>query len=340
MADSPNSVDNDTATAFPGRAVLISGGAGFIGSHLSERLLDLGATVRVFDDFSTGLRSNLEEVGLDRLDVVEGDLRDLDACRRACDGVEIVFHQGALGSVPRSMKDPATSVAVNVSGTANLLMAARDAGVRRFVYASSSSVYGDSETLPKREGEEGKVLSPYAASKAMDEQLADVFSRAFKLETVGLRYFNVYGPRQRPDGPYAAVIPRFIDAYLAGRAPTIFGDGEQSRDFTWVGDAVDANLLAAIAPPGSCGRAYNVAGGRRVTLLELAAAVRSACGGGPEPEHEAPRLGDVRHSLADLSQAAEGLGYAPAEPLAEGLGRTVAWFAKRTAGLGRGTASR
>lgn len=341
-------------SAFRGRTALVSGGAGFIGSHLTERLLGLGATVRVFDDFCTGLRSNLTEIvegpqataAADHLGVIEGDLRDLDVCRRACDGVDLVFHQAALGSVPRSMKDPATSVAVNVSGTANLLTAARDVGVRRFVYASSSSVYGDSETLPKREGEEGRVLSPYAASKAMDEQLADVFHRAFGMETVGLRYFNVYGPRQRPDGPYAAVIPRFVDAYLENRAPTIHGDGGQSRDFTWVGDAVNANLQAARAPESACGRAYNVAGGRRVTLLELVAAVREACGGGPDPEHGPPRPGDVRHSLADLSQVEGALGYAPAVGVDEGLARTVDWYSSRaessaqTASLGTAPASR
>ncbi|MDA8019145.1 MAG: SDR family NAD(P)-dependent oxidoreductase [Thermoanaerobaculia bacterium] len=311
---------------FRGRRVLVTGGAGFIGSHLSERLLELGASVRVFDDFSTGLRSSLSEIADDDLEVVEADLRDPEACRRACDGTDLVFHQAALGSVPRSMKDPATSIAVNVAGTANLLAAARDAEIRRFVYASSSSVYGDSATLPKREGEEGKVLSPYAASKAMDEQLADVFHRAFGMETVGLRYFNVYGPRQRPDGPYAAVIPRFVDACLAHRAPIIHGDGKQSRDFTWVGDAVAANLLAAVAPSQSCGRSYNVAGGRRVTLLELAAVVRAATGDAPEPEHGPPRPGDVRHSLADLTQVADGLGYQPAVELDDGLARTVAWF--------------
>lgn len=326
-----------------GRTALVTGGAGFIGSHLSERLLSLDMKVRVLDDFSTGLRSNLAEIGEERITLLEGDLRSQDICHRACQGADFVFHQGALGSVPRSMTDPATSVAVNVSGTANLLTAARDAGIRRFVYASSSSVYGDSEDLPKHEGEVGRVISPYAASKVMGEQLADVFHRAFGMETVGLRYFNVFGPRQRPDGPYAAVIPRFVDAYLAGRAPKIYGDGEQSRDFTWVGDAVAANLRAVTAPKSSCGRAYNVAGGRRVTLLELAAAVRGIVGGGPDPEHGPPRPGDVRHSLADLSEAAEALGYAPAVSLDEGLAQTVAWFSKRaaqSAGLGQGTASR
>jgi len=211
---------------------------------------------------------------------------------------------------------------VNVAGTANVFAAARDAKVRRVIYASSSSVYGDSEKLPKREGEEGKPISPYALSKAMDEDLAAIFGRCYGMELIGLRYFNVYGPRQDPDGPYAAVIPRFFKAYFAGEAPVIYGDGEQSRDFTFVEDAVEANLLAAGALPAACGRAYNVAGGRRITVNELASLVREAVGGGPDPRHEAPRPGDVRHSLADLSLCARELAYAPAVELAEGIARS------------------
>jgi nucleoside-diphosphate-sugar epimerase len=304
--------------------VLVTGGAGFIGSHLVDALLAAGARVRIFDNLATGLSSNLARVA-GEVEVHEADLRDLEACRLACDGVELVFHQAALGSVPRSVKDPATTIAVNVGGTANLLTAARDAGVRRVVYASSSSVYGDSEALPKREGEEGRVLSPYAASKRMNEDLADVFYRGFGLELVGLRYFNVYGARQRPDGPYAAVIPRFFAAAYAGEAPLIYGDGEQSRDFTYVDDAVRANLLAAGAPAAACGRAFNVAGGRRISVNELAAEVRRLAGG-PPPLYEAPRAGDVRHSLADLAAAGELLGYRPRVELAEGMARTADAF--------------
>jgi len=305
--------------------VLVTGGAGFIGSHLVDALLDRGARVRVLDDLSTGCRGNLSHV-LGRVELLEDDLRDPEACRRACSGVSVVFHQAALGSVPRSMKDPATTIAVNVSGTANVFAAARDAGVRRIVYASSSSVYGSSPTLPKREGEEGRPISPYALSKAMDEELAEIFTTCFGLELVGLRYFNVYGPRQDPSGPYAAVIPRFFAACRAGEPQRIFGDGEQTRDFTYVADAVRANLLAAGAPADACGCAYNVAGGRPTSLNELAREIRSLAGGGPAPVHEAARPGDVRHSRADPVRAREALGFVAEVALAEGLRRSLAFY--------------
>ncbi|MEM1178970.1 MAG: NAD-dependent epimerase/dehydratase family protein [Acidobacteriota bacterium] len=306
--------------------VLVTGGAGFIGSHLVDRLLELGAEVRVFDDFSTGLRSNLAHLAADAIDVQEGDLRDLDACRRAVAGRQYVFHQAALGSVPRSVAEPATSLAVNAGGTANLFHAARDAGVRRLVYASSSSVYGSSPTLPKREAEVGDVLSPYALSKKMCEQLAEVFGRCYQLEIIGLRYFNVYGPRQRPDGPYAAVIPRFFDAYFSGGRPVIYGDGEQSRDFTFVGDAVLANLLSIGAPAAACGRAYNVAGGKRTSLNQLWRLIRDLADGAGDPTYEPPRQGDVRHSLADLSAIEGQIGYRPETPIDEGLALTSDHF--------------
>lgn len=313
-----------TIPSFTGESVLVTGGAGFIGSHLVDALVERGAQVRVFDNFETGLRGNLAHLD-GRIELHEGDLRDVAACRVACAGQSYVFHQAALGSVPRSMKDPATSLDVNVGGTANLFAAARDAGVRRIVYASSSSVYGDSDRLPKREGEEGRVLSPYAMSKKMCEELADLFGRCYGLEIVGLRYFNVYGPRQRPDGPYAAVIPRFFDASFRGEAPLIYGDGEQSRDFTFVGDAVMANLLAAGAGPRAWGQAFNVAGGRRVSVIELAAQIREIAGG-PPPRLEKPREGDVLHSLAELATVEAQLGYRPAVGLAEGLQRTADTF--------------
>lgn len=304
---------------------LVTGGAGFIGSHLVDALLDRGARVRVLDDLSTGRRENLAHVA-DRVELLEDDLRDPAACHRACAGVSFVFHQGALGSVPRSMEDPATTIAVNVSGTANLLAAARDAEVRRVIYASSSSVYGDSATLPKREGEEGLPLSPYALSKAMDEELAEVFAGCFGMEIVGLRYFNVYGPRQDPSGPYAAVVPRFFQAALAGESPTIHGDGLQSRDFTFVADAVEANLLAAGAPADACGRAYNVAGGRSETVLDLAAAIRELVPGAPEPTHGPPRPGDVRHSKADTTSARQALGFTAQVELRDGLRRSFEFY--------------
>jgi UDP-N-acetylglucosamine 4-epimerase len=266
------------------------------------------------------------------MELVVGDIRDIDVCRAACRGVDVLFHQAALGSVPRSMKDPATSLAVNVSGTANVFAAARDASVRRVVYASSSSVYGDSTRLPKREGEEGRPLSPYALSKAMNEELAATFQRCYEMEFVGLRYFNVYGPRQDPEGPYAAVIPRFFKAYLSREVPVIFGDGTQTRDFTFVADAVAANILAATAPGSACGSAYNVAGGNQTSVNELAAAVRDVSGGGPEPRHEAPRPGDVPHSSASLEQARQQLGYRPTVSLLEGLARSLAHY--RSLGVG------
>jgi len=310
-----------------GVPVLVTGGAGFIGSHLADELVRLGAQVRVLDDLSTGSRENLAQLA-GSIELLEGDLRDPETCRRAAEGARLVFHQAALGSVPRSMADPATTIAVNVAGTANLFAAARDAGVARVVYASSSSVYGDSDRLPKREGEEGRPLSPYALSKAMDEELAQVFAAAFGQELVGLRYFNVYGPRQSPEGPYAAVVPGFFAACRAGRPPRIHGDGEQSRDFTFVADAVRANLLAAAAPSDACGRAYNVAGGRRTTINELAREIRSLVGSGPVPVHAEPRPGDVRHSAADLAAAAQALGYRPEVELREGLERTASAFGR------------
>ena len=302
---------------FTGVSVLVTGGAGFIGSHLVDALLARGARVRVLDDLSTGRRENLPDV-----EWIEGDIRDAGACRAACAAAEYVFHQAALGSVPRSLSDPGSSIAVNVTGTANVFAAARKEGTRRVIYASSSSVYGDGETVVKREGEEGRPLSPYAASKAMGEELAEVFGRCYGQELIGLRYFNVYGPRQSPDGPYAAVVPRFFQACAAGEAPVIHGDGEQSRDFTWVGDAVLANLLAAGAPAEACGRAYNVARGEATTINELAERVRELVGGGLPARHEPPRPGDVRHSQADTSAAEAGLGFRAAVGLCEGLERT------------------
>jgi UDP-N-acetylglucosamine/UDP-N-acetyl-alpha-D-glucosaminouronate 4-epimerase len=318
---------------FREQRVLVTGAAGFIGSHLVDALVARGASVRALDNLVNGRRENLTHHGL-AVEFVEGDIRDAATCRRACQDAAYVFHQAALGSVPRSLADPATALEVNVAGTANLFVAARDQGVARVIYASSSSVYGDSETLPKREGEEGRPLSPYALSKRMNEELAELFGRCFGMKFVGLRYFNVYGPRQDPDGPYAAVLPRFFKASYAGESPMIYGDGEQSRDFTFVSDAVEANLLAAGAAAEACGRAYNVAAGRRTTVNDLARAVRESVGGAPEPRHEAARPGDVRHSLADGSLAKQFLGFASRVSLADGLARTTAHYAELARGSG------
>lgn len=301
--------------------VLVTGGAGFIGSHLVDALVERGAKVTVLDDLSNGHEENLEQVR-DRIRFIKGDIRDPEACREAVAGATYVFHQAARGSVPRSLADPVGTIDVNVRGTATVFTACRDAKVERVVYASSSSVYGDSTSLPKREGEEGAPLSPYALSKTMSEQLAAVFTRCFGMKQIGLRYFNVYGPRQDPNGPYAAVVPRFFAAYGRNESPVIYGDGEQSRDFTYVSDVVRANLLAAGAPDEAWGRAYNVAPGIGTTVSELAEAVRRACGAGPEARHAPPRAGDVLHSRADSSAAEMAFGFRAQVSLDDGIRRT------------------
>ncbi len=311
------------AAAWRGRRVMVTGGAGFIGSHLVDALVAAGALVTVLDDLSNGRRANLSRVA-EQICFLEGSLLDRQLVRQAVEGAELVLHQAALGSVPRSMRDPATTVEVNVAGTAIVFGAARDAGVGRVVYASSSSVYGDSTEMPRREGVEGRPLSPYALSKMMNEQLAEVFGTSFGMQLIGLRYFNIYGPRQSPDGPYAAVVPLFFDAYRQGTAAIIHGDGGQSRDFTWVGDAVRANLLAAAAPAEACGRAYNVGAGMGVSVNRLARLIRQLVGAGVEPTHGPQRAGDVYDSLADLTAIGEALGYCPGVSLEQGLELTHA----------------
>ncbi|MCP4664175.1 MAG: SDR family oxidoreductase [bacterium] len=306
---------------FRGRSVLVTGGAGFIGSHLVDAFVERGAAVRVLDDLSTGRIENLASVR-PAIEFIEAGLADREVCARACAGCRVIFHQAALGSVPRSMRDPASTIDVNVGGTANLLAAARDAEVERVVYASSSSVYGASPELPRREGREGPALSPYALSKQMGEQLAEIFGRCFGMELIGLRYFNVYGPRQRPDGPYAAVVPRFIQACRAGERPTIYGDGRQSRDFTYVEDVVEANLLAATAPAGACGKAYNVGCGTATTITRLARLIAAIFGRELEPVFEPPRDGDVHDSVADPQAATAAIGFQPRFDLDRGLART------------------
>ena len=300
---------------------LVTGGAGFIGSHIVDELVRRGETVRVLDNLATGKRENLADAW-DRIEFIEGSLTDPATVQRAMQGVNYVLHQGALPSVPRSVADPATSHEVNVTGTVNVLIAARDAGVQRLVYAASSSAYGNSPTLPKCEDMPTNPLSPYAVSKLAGEHYCRAFHQVYGLETVCLRYFNVFGPRQDPKSQYAAVIPRFIEMMRRGEPPTIYGDGSQSRDFTYVANVVQANLLAATAP-GAAGRVVNVACGQRHTLLDLVAALNRLLGTDLEPAFQPDRAGDVKHSLADIGAAKELLGYEMLVPFEEGLRRTV-----------------
>lgn len=317
------------------RWCLVTGGAGFIGSHLVEELVKRGWKVRVLDNLSTGREENLAAVW-DRIEFLRGDLRDAAAVEAAVRGVEVVFHQGALPSVQRSIEDPLTTHEVNATGTLRLLWASRAAGVKRVVYASSSSVYGNTPGLPRREEEPLAPRSPYAASKAEGEVYARLFAELYGLETVGLRYFNVYGPRQDESSPYAAVIPRFIGAALAGRPPVIYGDGEQTRDFTYVADVVRANLLAAEAP-GISGEVFNIAGGAETSINELFTLVRRAVGRlgvmwTVQPLYEPARLGEVRRSRAEVAKARERLGFRAQVPLEEGLAKTVEWFGRMRKG--------
>jgi len=312
------------------RKYLVTGGAGFIGSHLAEALLRRGEAVVVLDNFATGRRENLAAAlaarrpGAPEPMVIEGDVRDPAAVGRAMSGVTHVLHQAALASVPRSIAEPLASHEVNATGTLNLLLAAREAGVTRFVYASSSSAYGDSPALPKVETMATSPLSPYAIAKLTGEHYCRVFSTLYGLETIALRYFNIFGPRQDPNSQYAAVVPRFLTAAFEGRSPIVYGDGRQSRDFTYIDNAVDANLKACEAAAGAVGRVYNVACGTSATLLEMLAVIETITGKAIHPVHEAGRAGDVRDSLADISAARELLGYAPSVEFEEGLRRTAA----------------
>jgi UDP-N-acetylglucosamine/UDP-N-acetylgalactosamine 4-epimerase len=316
--------------------VLVTGGAGFIGSALIETLLASDNEVVCLDNFATGKRENLSEfMGKKRFQFIEGDIRTIDDCQKAADGVQYVLHQAALGSVPRSVKDPVTSNDVNVSGFLNMITAARDAGVKRFVYASSSSVYGDHPALPKFEENTGNPLSPYAVTKKVNELYAKVFGELYGMQTLGLRYFNVFGRRQDPDGQYAAVIPRFVKALMRHEAPMIFGDGSQTRDFTYIENVIQANLKAAVADnPEAYNTAYNVACGDRVTLNELYTFLRDGLAkfdpeiGTINPVYTEPRQGDIPHSLASIEKTSRLLGYNPQYDLKQGLEHSLKWYWK------------
>ena len=309
------------------RIYLVTGGAGFIGSHICERLLKEGHGVRVLDNFFSGKEANLESLG-GQVDLVRGDIRDARAVAEAMKGVHIVFHEAALGSVPRSVADPITTHEVNITGTLNILLAAREAGVRRVVYASSSSVYGETAELPKHEGLTPQPLSPYALSKLAGEHYISVFNHVYGFEAVGLRYFNIFGSRQDPESQYAAVIPKFVTALLEGTPPIIYGDGLQSRDFTHVENVVEANLLASEAE-GVAGRAFNVACGGRYSLLDLLDRLKRIIGSDIQPTHEALRAGDVRDSQASIEAARSAFGYNVKVDFDEGLRRTVEWYRKQ-----------
>jgi UDP-N-acetylglucosamine 4-epimerase len=323
------------------RRWLVTGSAGFIGSHLVEHLLRLGQEVVSLDNFSTGYKRNLEEVraavgdeAWRRHAFVEGDIVDLATCRRACERAEIVLHQAALGSVPRSIEDPLLTHAANATGFLNMLVAARDAGARRFVYAASSSTYGDHPGLPKVEDQIGAPLSPYAVTKYLNELYADVFGRCYATGAIGLRYFNVFGARQDPEGAYAAVIPRWVRALLRGERVSIYGDGETSRDFCYVANAVQANLRAALATDATAvNQVYNVAVGERTTLNGLYATLRQLLPDldAPPAVHENFRAGDVRHSQADVGKAVRLLGYVPTHDLRAGLVEALPWYVARFA---------
>ena len=313
-----------------GVRILVTGGAGFIGSNLVERMLgdDRIAFVRVLDNLATGSLDNISAfLSHPKMEFVEGDICDFHTCLQALEGIDLIAHQAALGSVPRSIQNPLRTNEVNITGTLNMFTAAREAGIRRVVYAASSSTYGDSPSLPKREDIIGSPLSPYAVTKLVNELYAKVYAQLFDMEFIGLRYFNVYGPKQNPGGPYAAVIPLFAKALLTGEAPTIHGDGLQSRDFTYVANAVEANMLALFTEnKEAVNQVYNIAVGEQTTLLDLFSKLKAVSGTDIEANHGPGRVGDVRHSLADISKARKLLGYEPLVNIDEGLRLAFNWY--------------
>ena len=313
---------------FPKNSIfLVTGGAGFIGSNLCEAILGLGYNVRCLDDLSTGKQKNVDMfVGNQRYRFIKGDIKNLDVAMKACEGVDFVLHQAAWGSVPRSIEMPLFYCANNIMGTLNMMEAARQNGVKKFVYASSSSVYGDEPVLPKKEGREGNLLSPYAVSKMCNEEWAKQYTRHYGLDTYGLRYFNVFGRRQDPNGAYAAVIPKFIKQLLNGGVPTINGDGKQSRDFTYIENVIEANLKACLAPSSAAGNAFNIAYGGREYLLDIYYGLTKALGVDVEPNFGPDRAGDIKHSNADISKAKELLGYNPEWSFERGIEAAIEWY--------------
>lgn len=306
---------------------LVTGGAGFIGSNLCEAILSLGYRVKCLDNFSNGKRSNVDLfVGNPNFSFIEGDVCDLDTCLKVCDGVDFVLHQAAWGSVPRSIKMPLLYEEVNIRGTLNMMEASRQCGVKKFVFASSSSVYGDEPNLPKQEGREGNLLSPYALTKMVDEEYGKLYKRIYGLDTYGLRYFNVFGRRQNPEGDYAAVIPRFIKLLMNDEAPTINGDGMQSRDFTYVENVIEANLKACLASSDFAGEVFNVAYGGREFLIDVYSSLCEALGKSIAPVFGPDREGDIRHSNADISKAKKMLGYDPSWSFNDGIEAAIEWY--------------
>ncbi len=306
---------------------LVTGGAGFIGSNLCGAILEMGYRVRCLDDLSTGFQANVDMYADNpNYEFIKGDIKDLDTCIKACEGVDYVLNQAAWGSVPRSIEMPLFYCANNISGTLNMLEAARINGVKKFVYASSSSVYGDEPNLPKTEGREGNLLSPYALTKRCDEEWAKQYTKHYGLDTYGMRYFNVFGRRQNPDGAYAAVIPKFIKMLMNGETPTINGDGKQSRDFTYIDNVIEANLKACLAPHEAAGEAFNIAYGGREYLIDIYYALTKALGVDIEPNYGPDRAGDIKHSNADISKAKKLLGYDPDYDFAKGLAEAINWY--------------
>ncbi len=313
---------------FPKESVfLVTGGAGFIGSNLCEAITDMGYQVRCLDNLSTGKQANVDFLkDRENYTFIKGDIRDLDTCKKACEGVTYVLNQAAWGSVPRSIEMPLLYEEINIRGTLNMMEAARQAGVKKFVFASSSSVYGDHPVLPKTEGQEGNLLSPYALTKRVDEEYAKLYKKLYHLDTYGLRYFNVFGRRQDPDGAYAAVIPKFIRQLLHGERPTINGDGKQSRDFTYIDNVIEANLRAALAPSEAAGEAYNIAYGGREYLIDIYYDLCKTLGKDVEPHFGPDRAGDIKHSNADIGKAKRLLGYAPDYDFKSGIALAIAWY--------------